>query len=260
MEKLKRVVKKYWILFITLILINIFFISVIINILNFEQDIKIKNSLISKDAKSILFQTQDDIKISDLINILKNRKIILEGNLMMDNYESETNIIGIYYNFNIDKKYPLKEGRMFTLEEMEKNEKVALVGYNLKDKIQNNVIKIQNQAYKVVGILDNKSSGVLKDSIYINMNSQDFNINRKSITIDIVDGNVTYYTRQIYEQLNDINKVKMEISEPIINPIDEAISSNRIYLILGVLACISLIFTIINISSYFIEKEKVLIG
>lgn len=264
MERFKRLVKKYWILFSTFILINIFFISVIINILNFEQDIKTRNSLISKEAKTILFQTPDDIKISELINILNDSKVILEGNVMMNTYEVGTEIIGVYYNYNIDKTYPLTEGRMFTLEEIEGKEKVALVGYNLKDKIQNQMIKIENQEYKVVGILDNKSSNGLGDNIYINMNSQDFNLNRKSITIDAIDGNTTYYTKKIYEQLNkeldDTNKIFMEIGEPIVKPLEEAISSNRIYLMMGALACISLIFTVINISSYWIEKEKIIIG
>ncbi|WP_418223238.1 ABC transporter permease [Clostridium isatidis] len=260
MEQLKRLIKKYWILFSTFILINIFFLSVIINILNYEQDLKIRNSLISKDAKTILFETPYDIKINDLINILKDRKVILEGNVMMNNDEDKTKIIGVYYNYNIDKTYPLAEGRMFTLEEIEGREKVALVGYNLKDQIKNQVIKIQDQDYKVVGILGNKSSNSLVDSIYINMNSQDFNLNRKSITIDVIGENVSYYTRKIYEQLNETTKVVMEISEPIVEPLDEAISSNSIYLIMGALACISLISTVINISSYWIEKEKVIIG
>lgn len=260
MKKLKKLIKKYWVLFSTFILINVFFISVIINILSFEQDIKTKNSLISKDAKIILFETAEDIKINNLINTLKDKNVVLEGKVLINNDYKATEIIGVYYNYNIDKTYPLTEGRMFTLEEIKRGERVALVGYKLKDNIQDQKVKIQNQEYKVVGILGNKSTKGLGDSIYINMNSQDFNLNRKSITIDVLDGSTAYTAKKIYEQLNERNKVIMEISEPIVEPLNEAISSNSIYLIMGLLASMSLISTVINISSYWIEKEKVIIG
>lgn len=260
MNQFKRYLKKYWILFSTFILINTFFISVITNILSLEQDIKTRNSLISKEAKSILFETSDEVSISDLINIFEDRNVILESTLFLNNDDRETNIVGVYYNYSLEKSYPLSDGRMFTLEEIEDREKVALVGYNLKDQMQNETIKVEGEEYKVVGILGNKSNITLGDSIYINMNSQDFKLNRKNITIDMVDGSISYFSREIYDKLNETNNVVMEISEPIVEPLYEAISSNSMYLIMGFLACLSLIFTVINISSYWVEKEKSIIG
>lgn len=255
-----KIIKKYWVLFCTFFLINIFFISVVMNIFNYEKQLNTQNSLISEEAKTLFFQTADNVTTKDLINTIQDRNVTLEGNIMVNNDEEETEIIGVYYNYEIEKTYPLSEGRMFTLEEIENGEKVALVGYNLKDRIKNEVIKVQNEEYKVVGIVGDKSSNSLQDRVYINMNSNAASLGFKNITIDVAEGSVTYLSKKIYEELNKENKVAIEITEPIIEPLKEAIASNSTYLIMGLLACISLVFTVINISTYWIEKEKVIIG
>jgi hypothetical protein len=250
------------VLFCTFFLINIFFIWIVINILNVEEKLKTQQSLISNDAKVMFFQGNEDVRKDQLIDLLKNKKVILEGNVMTNSNGEKTEIKGIYYNYDIDKKYPLREGRMFTIEEIMQKKKVALVGYNLKDEIKNNTIKIQNEDYEVVGILGEKNSNALKDSIFINLNAQDFSLNRKAITIDVANEKASDLVMDISKTLNESKKVDINISEPFgkADPLKQALGDNKMNLIMALLVSICLISTVINISSYWIDKEKPIIG
>lgn len=261
MCKLKRLAKKYWVLFGTFFLINIFFIWIVINILNVEEKLKTQQSLISNDAKTMFFQG-GDVQKDELIDLLKDKKVILEGNIMVNSNEEKTEIKGIYYNYDIEKKYPLIEGRMFTAQEIKEKRKVALVGYNLKDEIKNNTIKIQNEDYEVVGILGEKNSNALKDSIFINLNAQDFSLNMKAITIDVANEKASDSVADISKTLNESKKVEILITEPFgkDEPLKQAIGDNKIHLIMALLVSICLISTVINISIYWIDNERPIIG
>lgn len=262
MIKLKRLIKKYCLIFFTFFLINIFFIWIVTNILGMEEALKTQQSLISSEAKTMFFQGRENIEKDELIDLLKNKKVILEGIVTLNSDENNTEIRGIYYNYDIKKKYPLIEGRMFTLEEIKEKKKVALVGYNLKDEIKNNSIKIQNEDYEVVGILGDKKSSALKDSIYINLNSRDFSLNMKAITMDVADEKAADTARDISNTLNKNKKVDIIITEPVgkTDPLGQAIGDNKIHIIMGLLVSICLVSTVINISAYWIDKEKSIIG
>ena len=262
MYKFKRLAKKYSVLFCTFFLINIFFIWIMTTILNVEEELKTQQSLISNDAKVMFFQGTENSNKDELIDLLKNKKVILEGNLMINNNEDNTQIKGVYYNYDIDKKYPLVEGRMFTVEEIAEKKKVALVGYNLKNEIENNTIKIQNEDYDVVGILGEKNGKALKNSIFINLNSQDFSLNMKAITIDVSDEKASDIAMEISKTLNESKKANIIIYEPvgIDDPLKQAIGENKIHVIMAFLASMCLISTVINISIYWIDKEKSIIG
>lgn len=260
MRKFKRLLKKYSLLFGTFLLVNIFFVAIIINILNIEQEIKIKNSLIGKNAKVLSFKSISEINTNDFMNIMNNKKVILEGELENGTGElASAKILRVFYNYEIGKDYPLAEGRMFTVEEAKGHEKIALVGENLKDKIDDGYILIENNKYKVIGILKGKSDNEIGNSCYINMNSMDFNLNRKSITIDINGESISNVTREINDKFKEAN---IEIREPIglESALDVALSGNTTYLLFGALAVVCLISTIINISVYWIESEKIIIG
>jgi len=260
--KIKRLVKKYSVLFCTFFLINIFFIWIVINILNVEEELKTQQSLISSEAKVMFFEGTNTIKKDELIDLLKNKQVILEGNIMTNSNEEKTEIKGVYYNYDIEKKYPLIEGRMFTLEEINEKKKVALVGYNLKDEIKNNTIKIQNEDYEVVGILGEKNSNALKDSIFINLNSQDFILNMKAITMDVANEKTSDIAMDISKTLNESKKVEIYITEPTgkDDPLKQVLGDNQRNLIMALLVSICLISTVINISIYWIDKEKPIIG
>lgn len=262
MYKFKRLVKKYSVIFFAFFSINIFFVWILSNILNAEEELKTQQSLISNDAKTMFFQCTESIKKDELLDLLKNKKIILEGDVILNNDKNNTEIKGIYYNYDIEKRYPLLEGRMFTIKEIEEKEKVALVGYNLKDNIKNNIIKIQNEDYEVVGILGEKKSDALKDSIFINLNAQDFNLNMKAITMDVEGEKAADIAMNISKTLNKKKKADVLISEPFgkADPLKEAIGDNKIYLIVALLVSICLISTVINITNYWIDKEKSIIG
>ncbi|WP_040214587.1 ABC transporter permease [Clostridium polynesiense] len=233
MYKLKRMIKKYWVLFCTFFVINIFFIGVIVNVLNVEEQLKTQQSLISEDAKTMFFQRADGINKDELIDLLKDKRVILEGIITLNNDEEMTEIKGTYYNYEIEKKYPLMEGRMFTAEEIKSKKKAALVGYNLKDRIINNTIKIQGEAYEVVGILGDKKSNVLRDSIYINLNSMDFTLSMKAITVDTLDEKASDAAMNISQSFNKSKRAEVYISEPYgkHNPLKEAIGDNKLHLI-----------------------------
>ncbi len=239
-----------------------FFIWVIINVLELEEQLKTQHSLISDEAKSMLFMTGEYTSKNDLIDLLKDKKVLLEGTIIPSSGQKSTEIKGVYYNYPIEKQYPLMEGRMFTLEEIENKKKVALVGYNLKNQIKDNIINIQGEAYKVVGLLGDKKGSGLKDSIYINLNSKDFSLNLMFLTLDSPEEKASDVALYISNSLKEGKNTFVQISEPygMQDPLKQAIGNNKLHVIIALLVSICLVSTVINISSYWIDKEKSIIG
>lgn len=262
MNKIKKLIKKYLVLFCTFFIINVFFIWIVTNISGMEEQLKMNNSLLSSNAKNILFNGVNNVDKNDLLNLLKDKKVILENLITPADTKDDVEVKGVYYNYNIDKKYPLIEGRMFTKEELIGKEKVALVGYNLKDKIRNNTITIQNEDYEVVGIVGNKRTGSLKNSIFINLNSIELNLIYKAVNLDVVNENVGEVINHMAKTFKDSKNIELYISEPygMEDPLKDSINTNSLPLILGVLVSICLISTVINLGSYWIDREKSIIG
>ncbi|MGL5415663.1 MAG: ABC transporter permease [Clostridium sp.] len=254
----KRIIKKYWILFLVFLTLNIFFISILTNIFEIEKKYKVSNSLLSDKSKGLMMMSGVKISNKEYLKILEGNKFVIEGDIQGKREDKDTIVKGIFYNYEINKTYPLEEGRMFSLEEMNNGEKVALIGKELKDREKDGFVYINNEKYKIIGILDES----LSNTIYINFNGLEYPLNMINISIDEVDGNTSSMVIESVEKLKETKNIESMIKDVYGNgnSLNAAISENSVHIILGVLISICLIGTVINISSYWIEKEKGIIG
>ena len=139
-----------------------------------------------KNSKTTYFKFDDSSKISikiefeNLLNILEQHKtsnIYVEFN-PIPKYLNNQTLFGraVYYNYNIESKIPIIEGNNFTLKQMDSNEKLILVGKNLKKYIvkedEQEYFTIDDVKYKVIGILGDNEKKTGYDNIFlVNMKS-----------------------------------------------------------------------------------------
>lgn len=262
--KIKRNIKKYWILFITFFVINIFIIGIIINIFNLNEELKVNNSLMSKDGKNISFSGVGDISFDNLVEMLGDEKFVIESSVTYYENNEDSPVIGVFYNYDIDKKYPLVEGRMISSNEMKEEKKVALVGYKFIDDISdNNTINVKGEEYNVVGVLGDKEGSILNSRIYINLKSLNSDIFNKSFNMSVVDKKTSDIAGNIYNRLREKEKnINLSIYDiqGNVSPLLDSINTNIVSLVIGILVIICLISTVVNISLYWIKNEKKIIG
>ena len=110
--------------------------------------------------------------------------------------------------------------------------------------------------------MGNINNTQLKDSIYINFNSQQFNLNSKAITLDINGEETTNVALDISKKLSEEKNINIIISDSVkkVGPLTQAIGENKVHLVMALLATISLISTVINLTLYKIDKEKYIFG
>ena len=77
-----------------------------------------------------------------------------------------TSVVGVSYEYgDISNSNPEEIGRFFTKSEEEKAERVAVLGYKINDELFGNIdpvgktIKLNNQSYKVIGVVEEKGGG-----------------------------------------------------------------------------------------------------
>lgn len=175
------------------------------------------NQLKNSKTKAFKFddskKTSKQIEFKSLLQVLdkyKSSDIYLEFN-PIPNYLANNTLFGkaIYYNYDLDNKIPILEGNNFTLQQINSNEKLILVGKNLKNNIitENNVdyFTIDDTKYKVIGILGTGGKKTSYDDIFlINMKSMDYYSDRRATWSLNVSGD---------EDLNSILTLYQEIGE-----------------------------------------------
>lgn len=131
----------------------------------------------------------------------------------MDIFENRTaylgNIYGIYENFNYNSNFDLKSGIVFTKEDMNSKNKVAVIGEN----IEKQTYKENNKQYIISGQDKFEVIGVLKDSKVFN--SSDFILYNLNSILDqpnklipscwIVESN-RLSTSELNKILSDLNE------------------------------------------------------
>ena len=261
--KLKRFIQNYFLLFLTFFMISIFSMGVIIKTFDLSITFKRANSLFSKYGKRIQIICENPIYSNELINLLNNKQFILET-YVTNNNEFNAPVVGIFYNYNINKTYPIIDGRMFSLDDFKKKQKVALVGYNILNHLTpESIIDINNEKYKVIGILGDKSNNILNNTIYINLNSTNLNLSSNPFNIESKQQHTNNLIDSIYSSIvnkkNNINIISNDIVGST-NPLIDSIGLNKSYINILIMVTLCLILTIINISSYWIENKKKELG
>lgn len=150
-------------------------------------------------------ETSDKILNNEVLEVLdkyNDLDIYLEYD-PIPKYLDITTLFGkaIYYNYKLDNKLPIMQGRNFTQDDMLSDEKKVLVGKQLQDEITEEegerYFSLDNEKYKVIGILGNENNETGYDNTFIvNIKSMDFcsdnraewrlNTNKSSYSKDII--------------------------------------------------------------------------
>lgn len=182
------------------------------------------NHLKNSKTKAFKFddskKTSKQIEFKSLLQVLdkyEDSDIYLEFN-PVHSYLATTTLFGkaIYYNYDLNNKIPILEGNNFTLQQMNSNEKLVLVGKNLKTNVttENDVkyFTVDDTKYKVIGILGNGVKKTGYDDIFlINMKSMDYYSDRRATWSLNVSGD---------EDLNSILTLYQEIGEKNDSPLE----------------------------------------
>ena len=168
------------------------------------------NVLKTDETKYFKFNQSQKVNFNSLLQVLYNYKksnIYLEYNPVPKYLDTDT-LFGksIYYNYNLNNNLPILKGKNFTLEQINSTEKLILVGKNLKKHITNengiDYFTVDNDKYRVIGILGNINKTGYDDTFLINMKSMDIlSDNRSTWSLNVSDN----------KDLNDIMKAYTEI-------------------------------------------------
>lgn len=178
------------------------------------------NGLLNNETKYFKFDTSKSITSNNILDVLKeykNANIYMEYSSVSKVLENDT-LFGkaVYYNYKINNKFPILKGRNFTLNDIESSDKLVLVGKNLTNQIieENNeqYFNIDNENYKVIGILGDKEKETGYDNTFI-VNLQAINCftdYRKKWKINVDN---TRYENEIlsrYERMAENSQVKFD--------------------------------------------------
>ncbi|APH19672.1 ABC transporter permease [Clostridium botulinum] len=164
-----------------------------------------------RENLSIQLEFKQDTNLEYIIN--KIDKLETKSGIVSPEYhiylgERVYSLTGIYKYGNLNKVYPVIEGRYLTKEETKGNKKVALVGSNIKDLtyIKNNIryMDIQGESFKVVGIIGRDTMSYWGTHVIVPMKSLPKETYRaKSKVIELC-----YYKNMLNEKgyFNDLKK------------------------------------------------------
>ena len=182
---------------ITIFSLIIFVFSIITSIIITDyKNNNALNSLKTNKTKYFKFEQSQKISFNSLLQVLSNYKksnIYLEYNPVPKYLASDT-LFGkaIYYNYNLSINLPILEGSNFTLKQINSSEKLILVGKNLKKYIitENgiNYFTIDDENYRVIGIMGNDNKTGYDDTFIINIKSMNgLSDNRATWSLDVSD-------------------------------------------------------------------------
>ncbi|NRT92133.1 ABC transporter permease [Clostridium beijerinckii] len=169
-----------------------------------------------KESCSAEFKFKENTSLGNFVDIIEKRDSDVGFMTPRFDLEIEKNrtayLIGIYNYKDLDKIFPLKEGRFFTKEESISNKKIALVGSNLADLIymknDKKYIKIEGEEFEVVGLIGRKTLSYWGLRIFIPVNSLPndiYNSDYESIGL--------YYPKDMLKQKNYFYDLKSNSSD-----------------------------------------------
>lgn len=199
---------------ITVFSLIIFTFSIVTSIIisNYKNENQL-NNLQNSNTKYFKFDTSNKISfaaILETLNKYNSSDIYLEYDPIPKYMENDT-LFGkaIYYNHDLNNKFPILEGRNFSMDDINSNKKEILVGKQLKKEIvqENNerYFIIDNEKYKVIGILGDENKETGYDATFIiNLKSMDyFSDNRATWKLN---ANKLKDTDNIINKLNKLAK------------------------------------------------------
>ena len=270
MVSIKRMIKKNKLLFIIFLIITLVIYICLNNVIGCF--INLQESLTNYSQDTVSFEIEgavNNISMKNIIDSVANEKSFIEFN-MKEKMEEEYMVSSMFRGEYSQMKIPLKDGRLFSLEDYKKHNFTMIVKDNVYDSLkEQNLINVSDgkeyidycgDKYEIIGIIDSDKANSYSD-IYINIYSA---IDNKKI-IDTVSSYCFIYdcgkdTKSNLKRMSDMyQNIQIKITDIVNeqNPIVSSIDFNRIYVFAMILIMIISFITITNISTYWIrEKTK----
>lgn len=268
--KVNKVIKKYWILFITFVAVTIISLITLTSVIRQYEAINNRSNNYSKDAVMLTMSSGfKEITLKDLLDYFKEKhngylEFDLQG-ITQDQYK----VCGLYKGDNYKYDLNLSSGKDISYLEYCNDEPVALIKDDAFNKMQEkgyiknldgmDYIDYCGVSYKVKGVIDSKKSNVKGDvviNVYSIVNNKNFESGLRGYMF-IYDSNEET-RKDIKELCEKYDGVSFEINDLYKgkDALQQSIKVNSIYICGTALLLVVCIMSVINISVYWIESEK----
>ncbi|WP_315110204.1 ABC transporter permease [Clostridium intestinale] len=222
--------------------------------------------------KTLIINNKNEKDFNDMLKIINeqsiNTQVSIDG---IENIHKVNNKISkiqniSFVNFQINPEWmpEVLFGRNFTVEDLENNSKVAVIGEGVyRDEysdINNAYIEINNERYKIIGVVgDYRTSATYISTIFLPLNEIKANI------LNISNVKVTFFKNNEKPQ-NELEEVQNKLNEKHIENFEDntpqIMDEDYIgrYVMLIIASIIISFFNIILFYNYIINKNKKIIS
>lgn len=264
-----RLIKKNLIMAMVFVIISIFSFQVVTPIVNITIANMEKNKIFTTKVKNFYIEKKNINSFEkDVTKTLMDMdSIIIRNNLTSINDELE--VYGVYFDKELEKKYKMKEGRFFQKEDFIKKENYAVVGETVYSQLDSkDTIVYKGLNFKIIGVLDSSASkGVMDNTVFVSLpyfvDNSSLDGIELSYSIDSVNGDVE---KNVQIALNNKFKDYGEVSYQVFSDFEnrsvliKSLDTYKFFIILLVIVIIILIISVINITSLWIEDNKIELG
>lgn len=266
MINLKWFKKMYFVIIMFTLIIFTFSITASIVIAKYKNENQLYG-MQNKHTRYLKINTSNKLLIKDILNVLeefKDANVYLEYD-PISKYMRKTTIFGkgIYYNYEVDNKLPILEGKNFTLNDINSTDKKILVGKNLINEIikegDEQFFVIEDEKYKVVGILgDNNKETGYDNTFVINLNSTNMILDSTSICkLNVENKKDLQKIENKYTKLAELNGGKVDDSEENNEKLNlkEIIDDNKAFMDMAKIIFVFGILNTIVVVYYWMNKN-----
>lgn len=268
-RKIIRIIKKNWIMAIVFIIISIFSFQIVTPIIDLTITNKEGNRIFTDKVENFWIEKKEVSQFEKkVIEALMNiDEVIIRNSLPYSDEGFET--YGIYFNSSINREYKMKEGRFFSKEDFVENKNYAVVGENVYAKLKSKETIVYNGVeFKILGVIDSSDSKkVMDDKLLINLS---YLISADSLeglqlgySIDSINGSVEDKVEvALNDQFKEYGKVSYHIFSDNENgsALMKSLDTYKFFLILLLIVIIILIISVINITSLWIDNDRIELG
>lgn len=259
-----------------------YFISTLIlsiglsNIINMRNLIIEKNNGIYKNSLNVYISSSKGISFEDFTSTFKDisdkSKIRFNTTTTyINNSNTEYGIIAEYFKSNDNSNFPILKGRYYTTDEVKNNEKVVVIGKQLKqftyESNNKQKIKLGSDEYVVIGIAGYENQESTWDKTifmpitalpensklnYFRLKSSTFLLisedNKEASDIQVLSDDMKKFDSE--------TNIQVQRAEESQNVLLSVIGQNMQFLIIAGIVFVFSIINIINISSFWINERK----
>lgn len=255
-------------IFFSYYLIGIFLLITAISVIRLTGNINKKNNIYSTNAISFnVINMKGNVELSQLIKKIKVSNDELLSVDLHDINEQQPFVTGLIIGEDYKLGIPLADGGNLSIKDFRKEQFGAVVSENIEQKVYEQDgykwIDYLGYKYKVVGIIKSNSNKEKVVDMYINLSSMAEN---KNISQNIMNYTYTYDSGVDTER--KIENFKIELSKDMGVDINAyavmkgsatlmySLKINTVLITGVVLLIIVMVFTVLNILTYWIESKQ----